>query len=397
MPRKTHSPGRERRLRQRLFDAGNTKCPICLCDFDKSDVATGTEVTLEHAPPKSLGGAPICLTCKPCNSKSSLMDYHAYRSMKAKKEWVEGQGAPIIVDLFGHRKSYRFVPDDPNAPFPARKHLLRNGTIELGPLPSKKHLDQDKGISFRIPQRDDYESVSMIKSAYLMVFSLLGTNGYKFAENIGLRPIREQIMNPERKILKGGFTGTIRLESEDYRKLHRSVVFLCRAATPPFWIVPVWNDHAVFLSCGSTEPIDKLVMNAGEWSVPNSALTGWISCRFSSSAAISGTVTDVDNAASSSLAGTIGGPLPTNKGGWLYVVVLHQCKEYVALPFCHKDDQPPSDGISIVDMLSEQEVLGRNLDQEKMASTDIGPWAKEVPITAVPMDGGARAEDESDT
>ena len=83
-------------------------------------------------------------------------------------------------------------------------------------------------MSFRIPQRDDYEFVSMIKSAYLMVFSLMGANGYKFAENIGLQPVREQIMNPEKKILKGGFVGTMRLDSEDYRKLDRPIVFLCR-------------------------------------------------------------------------------------------------------------------------------------------------------------------------
>ena len=309
----------------------------------------GTEVTLEHAPPKSLGGAPICLTCKSCNNKSSLVDHHAYRSMKARKAWAAGQGAPIVVDLFGHRKSYRFVPDDPNSPFPARKNLLRNGTIKLGLLPPKKDLDRDKGISFRIPQRDDYESVCMIKSAYLMVFSLLGVNGYKFAENIGLRPIREQIMNPERKILKDGFVGTMRFDSEDYRKLHRPVVFLCCTATSPFWIIPLWNDYAVVLSCGGTEPIDKLVMNAGDLSVPSSSLTGWMSCKFNSSAAISGTLSERDNVANASLAGTIGGPIQTNKGGWLYVVVFHQSKKYIALPFCHKDDRHHSDGISIVD------------------------------------------------
>ena len=45
----------------------------------------------------------------------------------------------------------------------------------------------------------------MVKSAYLMVFSLMGANGYKFAENIGLQPVREQIMHPKKKILQDGF------------------------------------------------------------------------------------------------------------------------------------------------------------------------------------------------
>ena len=209
MTRNTHLPGRERRLRQRLFDAGNTKCPICLADFGKSDVAAGTEVTLEHAPPKSLGGAPICLTCKSCNNNSSLIDQHAYLSVKAKKEWATGLGiAPIEICrcYSGTRNRIALFHMTRTPLSSARKNLLRNGTIDLGSLSPKQRLDRNKGISFKIPQRDDYEFVSMIKSAYLMVFSaLMGANGYIFAENIGLRPVREQIMNPKKKILEGGF------------------------------------------------------------------------------------------------------------------------------------------------------------------------------------------------
>ena len=395
MTKNTHAPRRDSRFRQRLFDAGNTKCPICLADFDRSDVVAGTEVTLEHAPPKSLGGAPICLTCKSCNNNSSLIDQHAYLSVKAKKEWATGVGAPIEIDLFGHKKSYRFVPHDPNSPFPARKNLLRNGTIDLGSLPPKQRLDRNKGISFKIPQRDDYEFVSMIKSAYLMVFSLMGANGYKFAENIGLRPVREQIMNPKKKILEGGFVGTIQLESEDLRKLGRSVVFLCRAASPPFWIIPLWNDKAVLLSCGGMKPIDKLVVNEKEFSIPTSSLVGWVSRRFSGSSAMSGTVDEEPSVSSASLAGAIGGPMPTNRGGWLYVVVFHQSKKYIALPFCHDNDQTPSDAIPVIDMLSEQEVSGRNLDRTELASTSVGSWTNDVPITAMPI--GGEENDESET
>ena len=92
MSRTSHGSGRDQRLRQRLFDAGNNRCPICLSDFDRLDVMAGTEVTLEHAPPKSLGGVPICLTCRPCNNKASFIDQHAFLSGRARKEWAEGQG-----------------------------------------------------------------------------------------------------------------------------------------------------------------------------------------------------------------------------------------------------------------------------------------------------------------
>ena len=137
--------------------------------------------------------------------------------------------------------------------------------------------------------------VSMLKSAYLMVFSLMGANGYAFAENIGLQPVREQIMNPDKKILKDGFIGTFRFDSDDYRKLDRSLVFLCRTMELPFWIVPMWNDKAILLSCGATEPIDELVMTPKEADIPLSSLVGWVSRRFNSSVAIGGTVGEETN------------------------------------------------------------------------------------------------------
>ena len=396
MTRTTHEPGRARRFRKRLFEAGNNRCPICLSEFDRSDVVAGSEVTLEHAPPKSLGGFPICLTCKSCNNKASLIDRHASSSVKARNAWARGHGAPIEVDLFGHKRSYRFIPDDSNAPFPARKHQFRNGTIRLGPRPQKELLDVNKGISFKIPQRDDFESVSMIKSAYLMVFSLMGVNGYKFAGNIGLQPVREQVMNPEKRILQGGFIGKMRFDSEDYRNLERPVVFMCRTESRPFWIVPMWDDNVVFLSCGATEPIDKLVMNPKEATIPSGSLVGWVSRRFSSSAAIGGTVTDEADDSRSSLAGSVGGPFPTSKGGWLFVTVFHQTGDYVALPFCPEDSLPAPDAINVVDMLSQQEVDGRGLDKARLATARFKSWAGEVPITRRPIDREPSTKDASD-
>ena len=387
MSRTTHGPGRDRRLRKRLFDAGNNKCPICLSEFGRLDVVAGTDVTLEHAPPKALGGVPICLTCKSCNNNASLVDQHAYLSAKARNEWEEGQGAPIVVDLFGHKRSYRFIPDDSRAPFPAQKHLFRSGTIRISSLPSKDQLDANKGISFRIPQRDDFEFVSMLKSAYLMVFSLMGANGYRFAENIGLQPVREQIMNPQKKILKDGFAGTMRLDSDDIRKLDRPVVFMCRTGKLPFWIVPMWDDRIVVLPCGGTEPIDKLIMNPKEASIPVGSLIGWVSRRFNGSSAIGGTVGDEPNFSHDSLAGSIGGPFPTSKGGWLYVMVFHQSNEFVALPLRPDGAHSASDGISVVDMLSEQEAIGRNVDKTQWATTNLGSWAKDLSVTRGPIDG----------
>ena len=171
--------GRDRRLRLRLFRAGNTKCPICLSDFTESDVVTG-KMTLEHVPPERLRGSPICLTCSPCNNGTSRIDKHAILARRARDEWSSGQGRRVEVDFFGIKKSLRFNPNDAHTPLPTRVSQLRNGSIRLGRLPSGETLDPSKGVRFRMLGSPHYESVGMVKAAYLMVLSLMGPAGYKF-------------------------------------------------------------------------------------------------------------------------------------------------------------------------------------------------------------------------
>ena len=378
-------------MRLRLFESGNTKCPICLAQFTRAGVESGTEVTLEHAPPKSLGGSVICLTCKKCNNKASLVDHHAYLSKKARDDWRAGKGVPIVVGLFGHKKKYRFIPQDSKAPYPAQRHFMRNGSIHLGPLPAIDSLDIDKGISFRIPQRDDYEFVSMVKSAYLMVFSLMGANGYRFAQNIGLTPVREQIMNPDQTILKSGFIVECRPDLLELCKLDMSVVFLCVQANPPFWLVPLGNKRAVILSCGAAEPIDELTLNGdGNGNIPLSSLVGWVSGRFDGSASIAANCPMRSDIQGGSLAGTVGGPFPTSQGGWVYVSSFHQEKEFVALPLCPVSDWPTSKDMHVVQMLSDEQAIGKNLDLGRLARANKGMWKSNLVIKTRPSDEGGK-------
>ena len=386
MSRPRRKPGRERRLRQRLFEAGNTRCPICLSEFDRSDVMTGTKVTLEHAPPKSLGGAPICLTCTSCNNKASLIDHHALLSARARKDWKEGRGAPVVVNLFGHKRSFRYVPDDPNAPYPARKHLFRNGTIQLGQLPRREHLDANKGIGLEIPQRDDFEFVSMVKSAYLMVFSIMGVKGYNFAESAGLRSVREQIMHPKKKILGDKFLATVGFDSDDLGKVDRPVIYLCRAADGPFWIVPMWDDRAVVLPCGGTKPIDTLAIYPKKISIPPGSLAGWLSCKFNSSAAVGGTVKTKSGDPEYNLAELYSSPVPFNGKRWLYLVVFREMSDCVALPFCPENKLPGPNEINVIDMLSMHEVAGRKLDKTQLTAVNTGPRSNHCPPPRIPVE-----------
>jgi len=44
-------------------------CPICQLGYCEASAITG-ELTLEDVPPKSIGGKPILLTCRKCNSSA---------------------------------------------------------------------------------------------------------------------------------------------------------------------------------------------------------------------------------------------------------------------------------------------------------------------------------------
>lgn len=372
---------RNRNLRLRLYAAGNTKCPICLSEFHRDDVENG-KVTLEHAPPESLNGAAVCLTCERCNNSASQIDHHAFLSKKATDEWSSGLGANVEVDFFGRKITSRYIPDDVKSPLPVRGRDLRRGSIQLDALPSKEHLDVTKGIRFRIPILRRYENTSLIKSAYLMVFSLLGKGGYYFAENIALEPIREQIMNPDKAILKGPFVadGVMNGVSETKKNL----IALYRIH-PSCWMVPLWNNRIVILPCGGPEPIDKFNFPKDSFSIPTEMFAFWASCRFDSSAPMFGPVMEESSVEPSSLVGTIDlSPTSTNTGEeWHWMIVYHHNRQYVALP-CRADGiGEKSEFLVAVEMLNKNMVVGSGMDKSNLSGINYEELSKEIPIHVI--------------
>ena len=377
MPKKRkRRTGRDRRLRLRLFHAGNTRCPICLSEFTRSDVASG-KVTLEHAPPKALRGSAICLTCRECNNKASHIDQHAILAKRARDEWSSGRGTHVEIDFFGLKKSSRYLPSNPNAPLPTRVADLRKGSLKLGALPTTAHPDINKGLRFRIPRRPHYESVSMIKSAYLMVFSLMGEGGYKYCQSPALKPIREQIMNPGEAILTGMFVanGTVLATA----KTTGAAVFLCHAARPPLWIIPMPDGKTVLLPCGGPEPIDEIAAEGNELNIANNHLTGWMTCRFDESAQISGSVSRESSIADGTLVGTTGFP-PIDGGEWEWMVVDHHMEQYVALPCRPSSEALSPNSLNVVAMHGSRTVEGRGLDKSTLSRVNLGKSRNDLTI-----------------
>ena len=246
MARKT---SRERRLE--LFRLGNTHCPICLVAFAEDGVATGRDVTLEHAPPKALGGREACLTCEPCNQRASATSDQAAKRNTSPPE--------LEFDVKGARRTARFWPDgippsrmpyrfaDNEAAKAAERELSRETIVAVTqPIAFDQATTIDKiTVAPKVPNARHLE-VGWLRTAYLLVFSLLGPGGYVFARSAALRPVREQILTPDEEI------ATELLRGHDSLALSGTVITLRSNARPFFWSIRFDGGACVFVPHGGS-------------------------------------------------------------------------------------------------------------------------------------------------
>lgn len=367
MGRKTGHPGR---LRLRLFHRGNTKCPICLTSFARSDVEAGRRVTLEHAPPRTMGGEIVCLTCSRCNNSGSRLDRAAMRAKKAINDYVSGRGTEIEVNFFGSKRSGFLRPngDKPiKLPIPTKVGQLR-GTMELKSLPGGTELDVNEGIGIRIKRpASRHVTVSLLRSAYLLVFSLLGTYGYRYAESEAIRKVREQIMSPDERIFDSR-VGTVSGLAEG------QVLISFRFGHKPFfWLVKIDN-RAVLLPCGgSIERLQALAQVADDTDMMQESFGHWVPAQFGNSVTVISTIRGEDDVSDVELIGTRGENTMEGKiCEW--VMVDHQGQQTVALPLGPKGSESREAGIGAVVMLGENEMRGRGLDRSnfvRVGSSDV--------------------------
>ena len=187
-----------RRQRLRLFDRGNTVCPLCLRAFSRDEAESGQTAQLEHALAKALGGRSdaICLTCDRCNGWSGAAKIEQF------VDRFERCGPYVDIDIpsFGRPQILKAtlggsplklaltvrVPDDPTE-LEAFRAAFRPGLR----VPSAN-------VIFPHPQ---VAHVPYLKAAYLAVFSLLGRYGVSYAQSSGGELVREQIRRPAARLL----------------------------------------------------------------------------------------------------------------------------------------------------------------------------------------------------
>ncbi|MDE0475910.1 MAG: hypothetical protein OXI50_15250 [Gammaproteobacteria bacterium] len=178
----------EKRLR--LFEQGNTHCPICLTEFTEPEVRAGEAVTLEHAPQESLGGKPACLTCMQCNTgpATGMMDQAVARFYRAQEQG----GYPITVEGDGKRP-YTVHPKH----YDIEKDRIR--------IRTRRDVVGKSDGPFTLRQTEpwpDAVRLGVLKSAYLMVFSLLGAAGYRYAQGEAVTSIRDMLLSPEKGLVR---------------------------------------------------------------------------------------------------------------------------------------------------------------------------------------------------
>ena len=266
--------GKQGRKRLRFFDLGNTRCPICLTPFTRDAVEKGKTVTLEHVPPETVGGSVKCLTCATCNSSAGRkLDRAAERMNRAIMDREAGLGRKVVINAFGVQQTAYFSPDgglDPEAikrlpGSPAAKQLREKTfqkldgrkTVLWGEVTRRPNSkwDAKKGIRISMPEEPpgNYVIVSWLRSAYLLVFSVLGQGGYQYAESEALRPIREQIMNPDEEIAPPLLWNLSLPPPKD-------MIGIQNRRQPFCWIVKIGSMIGLLPHGGSANPI-------GRWSI----------------------------------------------------------------------------------------------------------------------------------
>ena len=188
--------GRSKRLR--LYDRGNTACPICLMGFTRDRASSGRTVTLEHVPIKALGGQARCLTCRNCNGETGRRIDQA-----AAMEGRDRFG--VTVDIQGKRDTF-MLSIEGKALTPPFAGYSKQDLQDLQNSESRTFT-----MSIRIPHAKAV-AASSLKSAYLAMFSLLGPfGGYSYIRGDALTPTRKRIMEP----LRDGAVGEFVMKAPD--------------------------------------------------------------------------------------------------------------------------------------------------------------------------------------
>jgi hypothetical protein len=252
----------QRRDTQRLAEyEGKYPCPLCLDPFLIEAITDG-HLTVEHVPPKSVGGAELLLTCAQCNNESGTAFDAEPGKVDLLRSLAQGTHNSAVTAQFTVDRATvngeLFIAGadqpEPSMEYEFSIEPQAGGGIYFAPVAKindPKNLarfDQALGsvgstslaISFspRIRVDQARASVSWIRAAYLAAFAVFG---WRYA----LRPV----FDPLRAQLKAGRAATLPdlHYEEPAADRQRREILVCDEPGQTRCIVVAMGPHVVFL------------------------------------------------------------------------------------------------------------------------------------------------------
>lgn len=197
-------------------------CPICLKQFSEKDLDTtlDTCLTLEDAPPKSLGGKAITLTCKKCNNEfGHEIDFHLVEKLNELgiKSFLPNTGSKATITHNGIEVQGTMKVDENGVM--TITHLKKvNNPNRLKKYVSKTGKDDIVDLQFPMSRVDLKRfEIALLKSAYIMAFEQYG---YALVLNEAYDIVRKQLLNPDDEIYPEGFWSQQSVFTENFKGVH---------------------------------------------------------------------------------------------------------------------------------------------------------------------------------
>lgn len=180
------------------FDRPTYLCPICLVAFTAEALDDGS-LSVEHVPPRSVGGQELLLTCRRCNNSSGTkLDAHAKtkEEVRAAMAGMSNRPHKIRVTIGADRLNGTLLAAGGNYSLQIPAKLNKPGTAEA--LKNVAKAGTPLGVQYQ-PYADLGVKISWLRSGYLALFAWAG---YKVALDPAMRIVREQILEcDERKMI----------------------------------------------------------------------------------------------------------------------------------------------------------------------------------------------------
>lgn len=178
-------------------------CPLCRRIFNIGQLREKVNdyITIEHVPPENLGGKPIVLTCKDCNSTCGHdLDVYLRNEMEHhERAYFNGSKGHFSKYCYGGVEVNAITNEDKDGTIDIRIERKLNSPIAFDSFcESVISFVNDLRIDGHLILGDHRKNakmayIAMLKSAYLYAFYKFG---YKYILNSKLDAIRMQIQNP---------------------------------------------------------------------------------------------------------------------------------------------------------------------------------------------------------